>query len=572
MRPALLDPFPEYGYLGEETEPRTPRDAQRHLWLVDPMDGTRAFEEGHRGPCVSIALLRNGTPVLGVVYAFSWPDDGGDLFAWAEGMPSLVRNGCPVSYEPEGIAGTFAVSQHADRMPRTNAELVLPYRYRPIASIALRQALVAAGEALAGNSLNAPCGWDYGAGHALLRAAGLAMVDDRGGPIRYSAMGDSLCGGHCTAGPEDIAREMAARDWGRIRREASDQREPYDLCWPDRRRLVSDAGLLRRAQGCLLGQLAGDALGSLVEFQPPESIAARYPQGVRRMEDGGAFNTLAGQPTDDSEMALMLARAVLAAGRYDADAVARAYCWWRDSRPFDMGTTVATALAGGAAGRRQEAGVAEACRRAANRDSEANGALMRVSPLGIAGAGASPAHAARWATDDALLTHPNEVCVHANAIFAASLAFAIREGADGRATHEFALAEARRIGAPPKVVEVVERGATQRPQSYTVNKGHVIIALQNAFYQAMHAASLEEGIVDTISRGGDTDTNAAIAGALLGAIRGRAAIPFQWLDRVLTCRPIAGLPGVQRPRPKALWPVDALILAEQLLWLGRHVE
>ena len=63
-----------------------------------------------------------------------------------------------------------------------------------------------------------------------------------------------------------------------------------------------------RAQGSLLGQLAGDALGSLVEFQSPNEIRRSYPDGVRELADGGTWNTIAGQPTDDSEMALLLAR------------------------------------------------------------------------------------------------------------------------------------------------------------------------------------------------------------------------------------------------------------------------
>ena len=65
---------------------------------------------------------------------------------------------------------------------------------------------------------------------------------------------------------------------------------------------------LVRAQGCLIGQLAGDALGSLVEFQSPEEIRRSYPEGVRELADGGTWNTIAGQPTDDSEMSLLLAR------------------------------------------------------------------------------------------------------------------------------------------------------------------------------------------------------------------------------------------------------------------------
>ena len=66
-------------------------------------------------------------------------------------------------------------------------------------------------------------------------------------------------------------------------------------------------------------------------------------------------------------------------------------------------------------------------------------------------------------------------------------------------------------------------------------------------------------------QGGDTDTNAAIAGALLGAVYGYSAIPLQWRDRLLTCRPLGGLPNVYQPRPKPFWPVDALEIAEVLL-------
>jgi len=56
------------------------------------------------------------------------------------------------------------------------------------------------------------------------------------------------------------------------------------------------------------GQLAGDALGSLVEFRTPEDIWWKYPGGVRKLTDGGTWNTIAGQPTDDLQMTLLLVR------------------------------------------------------------------------------------------------------------------------------------------------------------------------------------------------------------------------------------------------------------------------
>lgn len=95
--------------------------------------------------------------------------------------------------------------------------------------------------------------------------------------------------------------------------------------------------------------------------------------------------------------------------------------------------------------------------------------------------------------------------------------------------------------------------------------GWVLIAWQNALWQLLHAPNLEEGVVDTVGRGGDTDTNAAICGALLGAVYGLESIPRQWREAVLQCRPAAGDPRVRHPRPECYWPVDALELAARLL-------
>lgn len=106
--------------------------------------------------------------------------------------------------------------------------------------------------------------------------------------------------------------------------------------------------------------------------------------------------------------------------------------------------------------------------------------------------------------------------------------------------------------------------ADEPPTDYVHQQGWVLIAFQNALYQLLHATSLEDGVVDTIMRGGDSDTNAAICGALLGAVCGREAIPAQWLDSLQNCRPEAGHPRVRHPRPECFWPVDAMELAEKL--------
>ena len=303
-----------------------------------------------------------------------------------------------------------------------------------------------------------------------------------------------------------------------------------------------------RAQGCLLGQLAGDALGSLVEFQSPDEIRSSYPNGVRELTDGGTWNTIAGQPTDDSEMALLLARVLVKTGSYGPEAARKAYQYWLSSDPFDCGMTIAAGLRG-----------------QPNPASQANGAMMRISPVGIFGARFELHQVAEWAMQDAALTHPNLICQQANALFAMGIAHAIQSGCDRKELYQHILQWAVDMPVASALLDTIDKAAEERPADYVHQQGWVLIAFQNALYQLLHATSLEAGVVDTILRGGDTDTNAAICGALLGAVCGREAIPAQWLDSLQSCRPEAGDPRVRHPRPECFWPVDVLELADGLV-------
>ncbi len=309
-----------------------------------------------------------------------------------------------------------------------------------------------------------------------------------------------------------------------------------------------DISKLSRAQGCLLGQLSGDALGSLVEFETPDDIRHRYPGGVRKMADGGTWNTLAGQPTDDSEMALLLARMLAKDRNYRPETALGAYQYWLSTGPFDCGLTISAGLQGHP-----------------NPSSQANGALMRISPLGIFGANHGLKQTADWARQDAALTHPHPVCLQANALFAMAIAHAIRVPMEPDGLYRMLLAWAKEMQVDEALLAAMETAASAPPDDYVHQQGWVLIAFQNALYQLLHAPDLEEGVVETIMQGGDTDTNAAICGALLGAVYDREAIPTPWLDCLLDCRPGAWNPQVFHPRPECFWPVDALALAEQLV-------
>ena len=306
--------------------------------------------------------------------------------------------------------------------------------------------------------------------------------------------------------------------------------------------------MLARATGSLLGQLIGDALGGQVEFQSARQIAAAYPDGVRELRDGGTWQTVAGQPTDDSEMALMLARSIVRNGRYDAHDVLKQYEFWLDSEPFDVGGTIRTSLLG-----------------LKNPDSQANGALMRICPVGIFGAALEGHEVAEIARLDAALTHPNPVCLDANDLYARAIAAAVRQQTTPQELYQNVARWAQEMNCDEVLKVCIDSAATAPPDSYSTNQGWVKIAFWNALYHLLHSSSFEEALVETVMCGGDTDTNAAIAGALLGAVYGLESIPDRWVRCVLNCRPEKGISEVCRPRPEVMWPVDALELAEALL-------
>ena len=541
-------------FVGKEMPVRS-GDGSPYCWLVGPHNGTWAYLQGYSGAAVSVALLRDGVPVLGVVCAPMSPDRGRDLIAWTEGLPHLLRNGGEVKVDLSRARlkeGAIVFLDHGTgKRPVASGAAVAPARFVSLPSIAYRLARVSAGDGVATVSLGAPGGIDYAAGHALLRGAGGVLLDEAGQEVTYSPDGMSRVR-RCFGGAPEVARELAARSWSRSSRKEP-SRARVVLSWP---RTVDDEAL-DRAKGCLFGQVIGDNLGGLVEFQDEEVIARRYPNGVRDLHDGGHWNILAGQATDDSELALALARTLLETGRYDREAVAAAYGDWYRSDPFDCGRTIGQALS--AAADANAGCKAEAASLQAKADSQANGSLMRVSPIGIWAR--QPDVADRFAREDSGLTHPHEVCVDACGVFAAAIAEGIHSG-DRDAMLRIAQAHAR-TGAVKDSLGQAVRG--EAPEGYFGCKsGWVLLALQNAFFHLQQGEAVEDALVATVGKGGDTDTNCAITGALLGAADGLSAIPSRWVLPVQACRPHEAL-DAHNPRPMTYWPDDLAAIAEALL-------
>lgn len=375
---------------------------------MDPNDGTRDYLEGRRGSSVSIGLVAGGLPVLGVVFAFAYPDDDGDLFAWAQGQGPLLRNGRPVAAAPAPAlraSDVILLSSTGDLYTDRNLERVAPARFRTVPSIAHRLALVAAGEAAATSAQFAPREWDYGGGHALLRAMGGILLDETGALVRYAEDGTSRTQWTLGGSPA-VVQELLPRAWIKDRNGVWGPDRPALLV---RGEAVEDAALLSRAQGCLLGLVAGGSVG-----------ASRSPSGL--LEDGERL--LAGQPTGAVENALVLTRSIVSRGSYDAHAALEAYKAWlvADGSPAEQ------------AGRHS---------------------LARMIPLGLFAHRLAADEVADMARRDCLLTGADPEWVAAGSALAVGVAHAIARADGPQGAHGAALDWARNAGAPHAVTEVL---------------------------------------------------------------------------------------------------------------------
>jgi ADP-ribosyl-[dinitrogen reductase] hydrolase len=311
----------------------------------------------------------------------------------------------------------------------------------------------------------------------------------------------------------------------------------------------------RHLAGALLGLAVGDALGTTLEFQ--ELKAPDFPGLAtgphRSIIGGGPFGLAVGQVTDDTHMACCLFQSLVDRRAMDAEDVARRYLAWRQ-HAFDIGGQTAAAISkfgrGTAPG---EAG--RAVWEVRGRQPAGNGSLMRTAPIGVL---LSATEALRRAASfaDSGITHFDPRCQLACAAFNAAIAHAVREqpGTAGAVVeaarselheaardlareHEDLALEVER--ARDALAADLDAAAESDPRLYGSelhlqrHQGFVRVAFRLAFWELVHAPTLEAALIDVVNRGGDADTNAAITGALLGAFFSADAIPRAWIDTVL---------------------------------------
>ena len=177
IRRRLSALLPDAGWLSEETVDNADRLAMSRLWVVDPIDGTRDYLRGRPGWCVSVALVEDHVPIVGVLDA---PARGEHWRAVAG--QGATRNG-------EALRASMRLELPgarvpADTLPKIDEDLIAVPRAN---SIALRIAMVAADEADLCASLRWGNEWDIAAAALIAEEAGGVVTDALGLPIRYNS-------------------------------------------------------------------------------------------------------------------------------------------------------------------------------------------------------------------------------------------------------------------------------------------------------------------------------------------------------------------------------------------------
>ena len=201
LRIRLAALLPDAGWLSEETADNAKRLAARRIWVVDPIDGTRDYLRGRPGWAVSIALVEDGQPVIGVLDA-----PARDEVWTAEAGKGAFRNGARLAVAPRNTLAGARVP--ADQLPRVDSDLVMVAKPN---SIALRIAMVAAGEADLLATIRWGNEWDVAAAVLIAREAGAAITDALGRPLAFNTPSGQAFGVLASApGIHDAAVERLA--------------------------------------------------------------------------------------------------------------------------------------------------------------------------------------------------------------------------------------------------------------------------------------------------------------------------------------------------------------------------
>ncbi|MEA2023549.1 MAG: ADP-ribosylglycohydrolase family protein, partial [Actinomycetota bacterium] len=265
----------------------------------------------------------------------------------------------------------------------------------------------------------------------------------------------------------------------------------------------------------------GDALGAGYEFGPAF-------EGPVAMKGGGPFGWEPGEWTDDTQMAICIAQQA-ATGDLDLDELGDRFIAW-SSEATDVGNQTRAVLSPAQNGSDLHAIAAQHYIRSPSH-SAGNGSLMRTGPVALAYLGDRD-RIAEVAASISALTHADPLAIDACVLWSLAIDEAIETGAIPEIRNGLSHLPADRRDNWTALIEDAE----ERPQGVFTPNGFVVTAFQAAWSSIVHtpipddqpSRHLRATLENAVRIGSDTDTVAAIAGALLGAIWGSSAVPLEW--------------------------------------------
>ncbi|MCC1482545.1 3'(2'),5'-bisphosphate nucleotidase CysQ [Roseibaca sp. Y0-43] len=204
LRDLLLGARPDYGWLSEETPDTPDRLNHARIFILDPLDGTRAYLDGQDGFCHPVCVVENGQPVAAAIHVPRL----GHTYSAARGQGAF-RNGQPIRVG-ETVAGASALAARSqfDATHWPGGVPDLTRHFRP--ALAWRMALVAEGAFDAMLTFKPAWHWDIAAGALLVAEAGGAVSDEMGAPLAFNTL-DPRATGVIAANPALHAALLARR-------------------------------------------------------------------------------------------------------------------------------------------------------------------------------------------------------------------------------------------------------------------------------------------------------------------------------------------------------------------------
>jgi len=282
--------------------------------------------------------------------------------------------------------------------------------------------------------------------------------------------------------------------------------------------------LADRVVGSALGLALGDALGAPFEFLRARNVPDPIPALERPW-----LSEPPGSTTDDTAMARNLMRSLAAQQRFDPDDLLERHLEWFRSDPPDVGTLTGRVLRRIAAGEDAATAAQDIWNERGPEVSAGNGSVMYCAPLGLAYANRSD-ELGHLAPALSALTHVDGRCM--TAVLAVTLGVAaLVRGESGNDASRAALTAVEDLEGGEELEFLVEAVGGSRAIDGP-DQGFCLFTAGAAFQALVRPGDVETELRRVVSLGGDTDTNAAVAGGLLGARDGANGLPARWLQRL----------------------------------------